>query len=512
MRSRTALGTLVLILMMVPLGLPTSGSSAAPTRGGTLVFSRTEDNTTLDPVKAVKVQTIYVLNHIFETLYQTSSDGRGTEPWLATGVDVSPDQLTWTFHLRSNVRFSDGNPMTSADVKFSLDRARTDKSGFGYLDDAIDAIMTPNPSTVVIRTKYPWKPFLADLALWANAIIPRDFGGKSADDFFKDPVGTGPFKLDHWTRGQELKVVRNPNYWQSGKPYLDAVVWTQVPDDNTRILQLKGGQAQITTPAFTQMVGLRDTKGIVAKGFAGTRVSYIIMNEHAKPFDDVHVRRAIAFAIDKQAMARAALFGQGVPACSIIAPTVAFYDPNTPCLTHDLQRAKAELSRSSVPKGFNAEFLIGGGDLFQGTIAQIVQGELDPLGIHVTIKAIDPGQVYQTTTKYEYQMAQVNWTMDIPDPDEQISFMLDPEKGGGESYSTGYNDPQMVGWVRAAEREFDLRKRQALYSGIQAKHAAEVPQIPILFATQSFAYSDRVHGFFVNPMGNRHLEDVWLEK
>src|SRR5437879_3333843 len=101
--------------------VPFFGASAAPIRGGTLVFARSEDNTTLDPVKAVKVQTIYVLNHIFETLYQTSRDGKQTDPWLATGVDVSKDQLTWVFHLRANVKFSDGTPLTAADVKFSLD-------------------------------------------------------------------------------------------------------------------------------------------------------------------------------------------------------------------------------------------------------------------------------------------------------------------------------------------------------------------------------------------------------
>src|SRR5207253_8042204 len=131
----------------------------------------------------------------------------------------------------------------------------------------------------------------------------------------------------------------------------------------------------------------------------------------------------------------------------------------------------------SLPNGFETEFLVGGGDLFQETIAQIVQSELLPLSIKISIKKIDPGQVYQTLTKYDYKMAQVNWTMDIPDPDEQIAFMLDPEKGGGASYSTDYKDTQMIEWVRAAQQEFNVTKRQAIYSKIQAKHAADVPHI-----------------------------------
>ena len=483
---------------------------ATPAAGGDLVFARTEDNTTLDPVAAVETETIYVLNHLFETLFATSDDGKTVEPWLATDHTLSEDQLTWTFPLRPGVTFSDGTPLTSADVKFSLERAR-DHSSFGFLLSAIDQVETPDPQTAVVQTKFPWSPLLADLSVWAAAVVPKDFGGKSEEEFFKSPVGTGPFTLDSWDRGSQLKVVRNPNYWQEGKPYLDSVTWTQVPDANTRVLQLQGQQAQIASDIpFNTMQTLTSMPGLHADAFPGTTVFYLMFNTTKKPYDDVHVRRAIAYAVDKSAMAKAVLFGYGDAACSIIAPTVAFYDPNTPCLTYDPDKAKAELAQSSVPNGFPVEFLVGDNPT-NNAIAEIVQSQLAPLGIEVSLRLIDEGQFYETLSSFDYEIGYAGWTMDIPDPDEQIAFMLDPEKGGGDSYSTGYNNAEMIKLVHEAQQEFDQARRQEMYSKIQALHAEEVPQIPLVFQQTTFAWADAVQAFHVNPVGNRHLENVWLK-
>jgi peptide/nickel transport system substrate-binding protein len=482
-----------------------------PVTGGDLIFARREDNTTMDPVVAVETETIYVLNHIFETLFATSADGKTVEPWLATGHELSEDQLTWTIQLRSGVTFSDGTPLTSADVKFSVERAR-DNSPFGFLLSAIETIDTPDDETVVITTAFPWSPLLADLSVWAAAIVPKDFGGSDEEEFFNNPVGTGPFILDSWERGSQLTVVRNDNYWQEGKPYLNSVTWTQVPDANTRVLQLQGGQAHIASDLpFNTMQTLTSMPGIRAEAFPGTTVFYIMFNTTKEPFDDVHLRRAIAHALNKEAMAQAVLFGYGEGACSIIAPTVAFYDAETPCLTYDLEAAKAELAQSSVPDGTAIEFLVGDNPT-NTAIAEIIQGQLAPLGIDVTLRLIDEGQFYETLSSLDYEIGYAGWTMDIPDPDEQIAFMLDPELGGGDSYSTSYDNPDMVKLVRDAQKEFDQAARQEIYSEIQALHAAEVPHIPLVFQQTTFAWTDDVQGFHVNPVGNRHLEDIWLKE
>jgi len=466
----------------------------------------------MDPAKAVETETIYVLNHIFETLYITSADGQSVEPWLVEGEELSEDELTWTFDLRDGVLFSDGSPMTSADVKFSVERAASDESGFGFLLAAIDTIETPDEDTVVMTTKYPWRPLLADLALWSGGIMPADFGGRSEEEFFEEPVGTGPFVLDAWDRGQSLKVVRNDDYWQDGKPFVDSVTWTVVPEANTRVIQVQGGQAHIVSDIpFNSIENLNSSEEVNAQGFPGTTVYYIMFNAETAPYDDVHVRRAIAHAIDKEGIAGAVLFGNGTAACSIIAPTVTFHDPETPCLQYDVEAARAELEQSSVPEGFEARILVGD-EPTQVAAVEIIQAQLAEIGITVTIDSIDPGQFYETLSSMDYEMGLAGWSMDIPDPDEQISFMLDKEQGGANSYSTAYEDPRITELLRDAQREFDDEARAALYSELQAVHAEEVPHIPVYFQATPFAWSVQVNGLHVNPVGNRHLEDVWLSE
>jgi peptide/nickel transport system substrate-binding protein len=222
-----------------------SSSAATPKRGGHITIARIEDSTSFDKTNVFQNESIWLAEQINESLYEAGNDGKTLKPWLATSYTKSKDGKTYTFKLRKGVKFSNGKPMTAADVKFSIDDARAQAKGWGYLDAAIKSIDAPDPSTVVFNLKFRWAPFVADIALFANGIIPKDFGGETRKAFYKHPVGTGPFMWDKRVVGQSVTFKRNPYYWQKGKPYLDSVTWTFVTDENTRELQLRGGQIQV---------------------------------------------------------------------------------------------------------------------------------------------------------------------------------------------------------------------------------------------------------------------------
>ena len=332
-------------------------AAATPVQGGDLVIARTQDSTKMDATSVFDNESIWVLEQMMETLYTVTPDGKDVKPWLATSYDLSPDKLTYTFHLRHGVLFHTGKEMTSADVKFSLDAARNTKDGWGYIDGAIKSVTAKDKYTVVVKTKFKWAPMVADIALFSNAIVPKGYDGKTKAEFYNAPVGTGPFKWDHWTKGKEVKLVKFDKYWQKGKPYLNSVTWTYVGDDNTRLLQLKGGQAQINEfPGWAQVKPLQNTAGVTMKLFPSTRTDYVLFNQHFKPFQDVHVRRAISYLIDRKALVKAILFGNGTPANSFLPPQVPYYDAETPGLTYNLQKAKEEMAKSSVPNGFTTTF------------------------------------------------------------------------------------------------------------------------------------------------------------
>jgi peptide/nickel transport system substrate-binding protein len=494
---------------------PSGGSTATgggPVRGGNLIFANPQDAQSMDESTIFDNNSIWILEQIFQPLYTVTPDGRGVTPRLATGYTASADGLTYTFTLRKGVKFSTGQLMTSADVKFSLEQTMAASAGWGYIDAAIKSVDDPTPDTVVLHLKYKWAPLLADLSLFANGVVPNNYGGKTAAQFYQDPVGTGPFKWDYWHKGSALKLVRNPFYWEKGKPYLNSVTWTDVPSDNTRQLQVKGDQAQIDQfPSWSTVGALKSTPGVDMTLFNSTETNYVAFNENVKPFQDVHVRRAISLAINRSSLVKAVLFGNGKPANSLFPPQVPFYDPTTPGYQYNLTEAKAQMAQSSVPHGFTTTMLLPSGNSDYATIATIMQSELKPLGITVKIQTLDPNTANTNFQNEKYDMTLSLWTMDIPDPDELATFALDP-KSGAKSFFTSYDNPTVVKDVHSAEQITVPATRQSLYNIVQTDAAQDAFMAFLYYSPYPYVTSSNVHGFFVTPLGNYHMENVWLSK
>lgn len=493
-----------------------NGSSApagSPVQGSNLIFANPQDIQSLNQTNVFDNNSIWVIEQITQPLYTVTNSGKSVVPLLATGYTESADKLTYTFKLRPGVKFSTGQPMTSADVKFSLEQTiAAAASGWGYIDAAIASVAAPDPSTVTIHLKYPWAPLLADLSLFANGIVPDNYGGKSAAQFWQAPIGTGPFKFDYWHKGQGVKLVRNTYYWQKGKPYLDSVTWTDVPSDNTRQLQIKGGQAQIDQfPSWSTVASLKATPGVSMTLFPSTETTYLTFNEQVKPFQDVHVRQAISLALNRSAIINAVLFGNGQPANSLFPPQVPYYDAATPGLQFNMASAKQQMAQSSVPHGFTTTLLLPSGNSDYATIAAIAQADLKPLGITVNISTLDPNTANTNFQSLKYDMYVSLWTMDIPDPDELATFGLNPTSGA-HSFFTAYNNPTVVQDVKKAEQEQQPSARQALYNTIQTDAAGDAFMAFLYYSPYPYVTTSNVHGFFVTPLGNYHMEDVWVSK
>jgi len=486
-----------------------SSSSAPATSGGDLVIARTADPTSLDPSPVFDNEAIWTVLMLYDCLYTVKPDGQGSLPWLVSAQDLSSDKQTWTFTLKPGIKFSDGSPLQAADVKYTLERSA--KGPNGYILAAVDSIDAPDASTIVIHTRHPWGPLLGDLSLYSNGIVPKDLRGASPQEFFKQPIGTGPFMFDHWTKGQELKLVRNPHYWQEGKPILDSVTFSVVPDDNTRVLQLRGGQADVIEfPPFSTVTSLQNDPDLGVTLFPSTWVSYIAMNENKDEFADVHVRRAINYAIDKDSIIKSVLFGHGTPANSFFSPSWGFYSKATPFYDFDVSKAKQELASSGFPQGFQAEFAIVAGDSVNSAVAQIVQANLKPLGIDLQIRSFDTSALEALKRKGEYDISPDYYTLDIGDPDENAPWCVDPVRGGTHSLYTWYRNEDVMKWGVQAEQTVDAQRRADLYASMQKQVSNDAPFVELYYAPYIYAFKKSVVDFTVYPTGNYHLEETRL--
>lgn len=499
----------------VPSGSDAPGASGAPVMGGDLVIGRGPDALTMNSTSAqFENFSMAVFQQMGQSLFMPSSDGQELKPLLATGFEASADGLTYTIALRKDVMFSDGEPMTAKDVKFSIDQdTATADTGWGFVNTAIDAVNIVDDHTVDVVLKYPWAPIIGDLSMFSNAIVPDNYGGKTVDEFYEAPVLTGPFMWGEWKKGQSLKLVKNPNYWEQGKPYLDSVTWSVIPDSNTRKLMLQGGQIDINdTPDWSSFASLESSPGVKVHAFPSTQIDYVSMNEDREPFADVHVRRAIAYAIDREALVDAVLFGNGEPANSLLSPGTPFYDKDADGPQYDVAKAKEELAKSSKPDGFSTTLLIRSGNANHSAISQILQSELKEIGITLEIKQLDPTANKKARLAMEYDLALSAWTMDIPDPDQWTTFALDPESGGAHSAFTNYNNPDVIALNKQAQRENDPAKRAELYKEIQKIAGEDAFLAYLYYSPYAYASTDKVNGFEVTPLGNYHTENIYKTK
>lgn len=510
-RTRTCMG--VVSALLIGTSLTSAFAEEAPQKGGDLVMVRADPIQTLMPTLAAENGSIWAIEEMFDTLLLPTEDGKGVQPGLASEWSQSADGLEWTFKLRPDVKFSDGTPMTSKDVKFSLDQASNQANPFGFINASIAEVKAPDAQTVIVRTKAPYAPLPSVMAIFSNSIVPYNYGGKTAEEFAKAPIGTGPFKLDDRTVGVGAHFLRNTEYWQKGKPYLDSISINEVADGNTRANQLLGGQAQINEfPAYSSTQALRAGGGDVTLGvFPSSRVDFVVINTTKAPFDDAHVRRAIAALIDKQALIKVILFGNGDPAGAYMSPSSWSHNADVKGVPFDLETAKKELAQSKVPDGFSATITVSSGNSDEATMAQIIQAQAAKIGIKLAIQVLDPSALSDARQAKNYDMGFTYNTTDIVDPDEIIRFAGVYDGGSQVQYSF-YDNKEIAAKAEQAATISDQAARKKLYDEIQVLWDKDQPMVPLYYSPELYSYSTKVHGFHPYVTGNYNLANVWLSE
>ena len=329
-----------------------AGLATAEAAKTSLSLGMTVEPSGLDPTIAAPVAIREVTwANLFETLVKLDESGH-IQPLLAKSWTVSPDGLTYTFQLQTGAKFHDGTPFTSADVKFSFDRARapTSTNAQKQIFAPIEAVETPDPATAIIRLKQPSGNFLYYLA-WGDASIVSP---GTADANRANPIGTGPFRFKAWARGDRVELVRNSDYWGE-KPKLETVTFRFIGDPQAQVAALRAGDLDAfpNLAAPELFADLQKDKRFTA--IAGNTEGEIVagMNNAKKPFDDVRVRRALMHAIDRKALVEGAYSGIGKPIGSHFSPNHPAFVDTSGVLPYDPAKAKALLKEAGYEKGLS---------------------------------------------------------------------------------------------------------------------------------------------------------------
>lgn len=489
--------------------------AAGPKQGGTIVMARDSEPLTLNPIGANENGSIFMITNIFDTLVE-SQDAPLPQPALAESWEVSDDSMTWTFHLRQGVKFSNGDPVTCEDVKFSIDRfanpeVNTFYGGFG---SAIESTECVDESTFVIQLNRVEGAFLDYLSTFIPSIIPKAIYEEMGDEAFGEkPIGSGPFMVKEWERGQRLVLERNPYYWKEGKPYVDEIIVEYVPDDNTRMLKVESGEAQIATEIpYAQLERIEALDGVNVQVEDVMAWDAVWFNTRVPPLDDNAVIRALNYATPKEAMLESLMHGAGEVANHVIAK-VKYWDPDVPAIPYDLEKAQEFMAQSSVPDGFSMKCLIVAGDQVERQQAELLQQEWAKIGVEMEIEAVDVSTIWERWTSGEemcFTYPGAGLSSDALS-DDNLAVVFFDYTGGAETFWTAWNNQQAIDLVKQAGTTIDEDVRTQAFHELQKLVMEEYPAVPLFFIKARTALADNVKGFKTLPVKWWNLEEVWLE-
>jgi peptide/nickel transport system substrate-binding protein len=487
-----------------------------PQRGGSLVFAIDSYPQDMNPYSATADNiSIAVFGAWWEFLVRPTQNGTGYQPRLASSYSVAPDDMTYTFKLRPGVKFSDGTAMTTGDVLFSLHRAFTDpNSQIAFVGPNVASMTAPNAQTVVIKLKRPWPYLLADLSGFNAAILPEHLiqqEGYAA--FLKHPVGTGPFMWSSSQPGVSITVIRNPHYWEPGKPYLGSIVFQVVAVDTARATAVLGGQATLAEdPPLNQLSSLKANSAVKTYVFPSTLIELIPLNVTEPPLNNEKVRQAISLAIDRASIVKAGLFGYGKPATTFLVgpPAQTFQHTSLDLYPFDLAKARQLLQQSGVRTPISLQFGVSQG-VAQDAIVTIMQADLAKIGIRLNVLQRDFVSNENALDSGDFTMNTTFWGNFVGDPSEQPLFWMDPAYCC-RSYFTGFDDPASIALVRRATGATTVVAARPLFDQVQQKVAETAHAIPIYFPELTYVASPKLLGFEANPYGTYPFEQFSLSK
>lgn len=479
----------------------TSESEATAKPGGTLTLADFDEPISLNPFMVADILSSHAVTQMFEPLFKADVEGK-LEPWLAESMKASPDRKTFTVTIRKGVKFSDGKPMTSADVVFSLETVRKSPV-WGIMYGLVESVKATGPDTVVIKTSKPAAKLEGQLSLPFAAIVPKDFGGESEEEFAAHPIGTGPFAYASWKRGESLTFEKNKYYWKSGLPLLDKLVFEMVPDVNSRDSQLRANELDVVaSPDWSQLPSMEADSSLHVGIYKASILDSLGLNMKQPLFQNEKIREAINLAIDREGIVKAALFEHGETAGSWLMPGLEFHDAAIKAPAQDIEKAKA-LVAEAVEEGAEPTFQVSllKGQTFTTTVAQIIQSNLGEVGFTVSLRPLDESAMNSVLPAGKYDAALGLLASNIVDPSELSAFY--PATEG--LYTFAGNSAEVAKLAAEATSAPSEKVRGQRYTEIQETVEDEKAMVTLDYRPFVWAMQSDVTGFQVGV-----TSDPWL--
>ena len=479
------------------------GSSKASADSATVNFLMDSAPTNLDPRIGADAYSEHVDGLIFSSLVARDAHFN-VIPDLAQRWEIS-NPLTYVFHLRPGVKFHDGRPLTSADVKYTFDTIlfgalKTPKRGGFKMVTSVEA---PDGATVIFHLSEPYASLLSTIVSPAIGIVPRGSGAEIA----QHPIGTGPFRFVSATTDEEIVLERNDHYF-AGAPKIERLRMRIVPDPIVRALELRKGSADATINSLTPdtVVTLAKERGLAAVEEPGTSVAYLSFN-----FDDPilakrEVRQALAYATDRATIIKYLLRGQARQAQSLLPPNHWAFDADVQQYDFDPARAEKMLDATGYPRGGDGVrlrlTLKTSTDEFTRLTSAAIADQWKRVGVVLELRPLEFATFYTDITRGSFQMYTLRWVGANTDPDV-FEYVFGSKRMPPVGANRGhYRNAELDGLLDQARVEMDQAKRKEILARVQEIVAADEPYINLWYVDNVCLHRDRLEGITMSPGGD----------
>jgi oligopeptide transport system substrate-binding protein len=532
---------LLLILCFLSLSLTVTACGGGSTSTSTVQPSQTSpasgqgilnlaDNgpITLDPAVAAEASSVMYILQIFSGLVRLDENLQ-IVPDIAERWNESADGRTFTFHLRQDVKFHDGKPVKASDFKYSWERALNPATGSltagTYLNDIVGSadvlsgkavelsgVSVLDDYTIQVTIDAPKAYFLEKMA-YPTAFVLDKTNVQSGSDWWQHPNGTGPFKLQQWQKDQLLVLQRNDNYY-GDKAKLSQVVFKLFSGDPLQLYQ--EGSVDVSFVSSDYMGLVTDPSNPISKEletYPELSLSYIGFNTSSPPFDDVNIRQAFSYAVDKERVITLSAEDVVATAYGILPPGMPGYNPSLQGLRFDPQKAKELIAASKYGDVSKLPPIVlttsgWGGDI-SGLLGGVIEEWRRNLGVEVTVRQLEPEAFLYTLNQEKNELFDWGWIADYPDPQDFLDMLF---RTGAQNNTGGYSNPQLDSLLDKAAVEQDTNTRLKMYQDAEQMVIQDAAILPLFFGHNYILVKPYVKDYVLSPLGYPLLNKVSIQK
>ncbi len=509
-----AAGMLIVVHPSLPV-VAAQAAQKAPKRGGTVVIAYGSEPSSLAPWRSGDFNAHLIYNALYDSLVD-QSETLQIVPGLAEGWRVGADRTVYTFFLRRDVKFHDGEDFNAQAAKWNIDRWANPPKGYIFGISGIKSSEVVDDYTLRVTLERPNNKFLILLASRLRAVLPPKAVKQIGEDFSFMPVGTGPFKFERWVTDSEIVLGRNPSYWRKDNagtalPYLDQLVFRVLPDNSTRHTALITGEIDFNTAVVAENVSDLKARGrfiIFNRALMGYDALRLLTSK--APLADKRVRQAISWAVDRDAINKAVYFGLGDPGSGLYSPPTPGFDVSfRPYTPRDLNKARRLLAEAGHPNGFAMQMIVAS-PLFQ-QLAELLQAQLAQVGIRVTIQSVERGVFLSGIVDRRWE-SYVDRILGRADPADYYDHLACGAVYNGHDYCNKQVDKMALEDGLAFFSDLRNPRRLQLYRQTEQIVMEDAPLVILGHPPLIFAWKNTVEDTVVHPTGRTFWIWAWRQR